>query len=410
MRTRLALMGLVGSAVVALGALAGCAATDQERPAPLTKKFVNRVSVTRVWHAKLRREAPKLRLGLGVAVADGRVFVASHDGVVEARSLQNGRLLWRRRVRAALSGGPGVGAGLVVLGSSKGEIVALGQADGRPRWQRRINTEILSAPAVGDDFVVVRGVDGRMQALTTRTGTDSWIVTQDVPRLSLRGTSSPLLIGDLAICAFDNGHVMAVDRTDGMTVWNVAVAQPHGSSELQRLIDIDSSVVPYGDELYAVAYQGRVASLLRDSGRSLWSHDLSSYRGLTVDADAVYVSSADGTLVRLNRRTGAVDWQQKVLANRQLSAPALYRGWLVVGDLQGYVHWFDPANGRYLARVRIGKHLISATPVVADGLLLVFDDDGDLSALRAPAPSAAANSPPAQQTRAGPPVSTGTGS
>jgi outer membrane protein assembly factor BamB len=397
-------------AVVAL-ALAACYSTgEQDRPAKLNK-VANSVRVRRVWDRHLRRESPKLRLGLDVAVDGQRVFVASHNGEVEALDLRTGRRLWARRVRAAISGGPGAGAGLVVVGGSMGEVVALSESDGQVRWQRRVNSEILSAPAVGNDFVVVRGVDGRLQALRSTDGTDSWLVVQEVPRLSLRGTSDPILVGRLAICGFDNGHVMAIDRTDGMTVWDAAVDQPHGSSELQRLIDVDGDVVSSGDDVFAVAYQGRLARLARDNGRAVWSRQLSSYRGMAVSDDAVFVSGADGTLFRLNRRTGLVEWQQKLLANRQLSAPVLYRGRLVVGDLDGYVHWFDPANGHYLARMRAGKRLISAPPIVAGGLLLVFNDGGELTAFEAPeAPTSTA--PAARQTRLTPaaPAPSGAGS
>ncbi|HLK71833.1 MAG TPA: outer membrane protein assembly factor BamB, partial [Steroidobacteraceae bacterium] len=302
--------------------------------------------------------------------------------------LMSGQRLWRTRLRAALSAGPGVGAQLVVVGGAKGNVFALSEADGRLRWQRRINSEILAAPAVGNDFVVVRGVDGRLQALATGTGADNWIANQEVPRLSLRGSSAPILDGDLAICGFDDGRVLAVDRTNGVVAWNAAVGQPHGTGELQRLIDVDAPVLPSGDDLFAVAYQGRVARLDRNSGRIAWTHDVSSYRGLAADDAALYVSGADGTLMRLSRQSGAVQWQQRTLANRELSGPAVYHGAVVVGDLAGYVHWFDAATGRYLARIRIGKGRISGAPLVVGELLLVFNDDGTLAALQTPAGAA----------------------
>jgi outer membrane protein assembly factor BamB len=382
-RGRVRRLALRGACIGAVLAVAACAGKDATRPEPLLK-MSNRIRVERVWHVHLRHAEPQLRLGLDVAVSGERVFAASHSGEVEAFELKSGRRLWRRKVQAALAAGPGTGGGLVVVGGSKGDVIALSQADGRPRWQRRVNSEIISAPAVGDDLVVVRGVDGRLEALATRDGTDEWIVNQPVPQLSLRGTSAPILIGDLAICGFDNGRVLAVARSDGMTAWNAVIGEPHGNSELQRLIDVDAPVIAAGDDLYAVAYQGRVVRLVRDTGQSVWTHDLSSFRGLTVAGDAVYVSTADGDLVRLDRHTGAVQWQQKMLERRELSAPVVYRDRVVVADLEGYVHWFDPATGAYLARVRAGKGRVSAAPVVAGDLLLVFTDAGDLSAFRGP--------------------------
>jgi outer membrane protein assembly factor BamB len=365
-------------------ALAACSSKSPERPAPLVKKLVQRVRVRTVWRTHLVRDLPKLRVGLDVAVDGQRAFIASHNGRVEALDLASGHRLWRTRLPATLSGGPGAGAGMVVVGGTKGDVIALSERDGKVRWRRLIDSEVLSAPAVGPDFVVVRGVDGRLQALVTALGTDAWTAMQTVPRLSLRGTATPILDGDLAICGFDDGHLLAVDRSNGSVAWSAAVGQPHGTSELQRLIDLDAPVVPAGDDLFAVAYQGRVARVERNSGRIAWTHDFSSYRGLALDDTGLYVSGADGTLMRLSRQSGAMQWQQRILANRELSTPVVYHGELVVGDRDGYLHWFDPATGRYLARMRVGKSRISGPLIVAGDLLLVFNDDGTLAALRTP--------------------------
>jgi outer membrane protein assembly factor BamB len=376
--------------------VAACSKDKTDKPAELVP-LKNRIEIKTVWHTKLSGEKPVLRLGLGAAVDGERVFAASYKGHVDAFALGTGKELWQRSLRAPLSAGPAAGDGLVIVGSSKGDVIALSQEDGAQRWRVRINAEILSAPAIGGGYVIVRGVDGRMHGLSSKDGSEYWVVDQQVPKLSLRGTSRPILVGDLAVCGFDNGRVMAVTAGSGASAWEAAVGQSHGSTELQRLIDIDASVVSDGDELFAVAYQGRVAKLARDSGQIAWARDLSSYRGLTVDANAVYVSTADGDLVRLDRRTGAEQWRQKSLRRRQLSAPAIYNGRVVVADYAGFVHWFDVATGDPLARVQIGKkQRVSTPPFVAGDMLIVFGDNGELSALRAP--PLATQAPPATPT------------
>ena len=74
---------LAAAAAAALLVLAACSSTAQQKPAPLAK-LVSRVRVTRLWHDHIRGQAPKLRLGLSLAIDGQRVFAASHDGVVEA--------------------------------------------------------------------------------------------------------------------------------------------------------------------------------------------------------------------------------------------------------------------------------------------------------------------------------------
>lgn len=379
---------LRAAGLCALALLVGC--TDKaERPAVLVT-LVNHIQVKAVWHTRVRGEAPKLRLGLDVAVDGNQVFTASYKGAVAAFDLASGRRLWQRELRAPLAGGPTAADGLVVIGTSKGEVIALAQKDGALRWRVRVNAEILAAPAVGGGLIVVRGVDGKLFGLAEADGHENWLVDQQVPRLSLRGTSRPVLIGDLAICGFDNGRLLAVTRGSGATAWDTAVAQPHGNTELRRLIDIDASVQADGDDLFAIAYQGRVARIVRDSGQIVWARDLSGYRGLAVDANAVYVTTAEGDVVSLDRRTGTEQWRQKGLERRQLSAPVIYGGRIVVADFSGLVHWLDAASGAFVARAKDGKQRISGAPIVAGDLLLVFGDDGDLTAFRTPPAAASA--------------------
>jgi outer membrane protein assembly factor BamB len=395
---------------------AGCSSASKAKkkadaPAVLVP-FANRIELQRVWSTKLSGQAPKLRLGLGVSADGERVFAASHKGALEAFDLKSGKALWHSNLKAPLAGGPASGDGLVVVGSSKGEVIALSEADGKPRWRIRINAEILSPAAIGDGLVVIRGVDGRLHGLSATDGSEIWLAEQQVPRLSMRGTGPPLLAGDLAIAGFDNGRVAAVTRGNGTKAWDAAVGQSHGSTELQRLIDVDGPVVADGDDLFAVAFQGRVARLARETGQVIWARDLSSYRGLAVDDTGVYISTADGDLVRVDRKNGTEQWTQKALVRRQLTAPVVYRGRVVVADAGGVLHWLDAASGDFVARAEVGssvgrnsvitskgvayKKRVSSPPLVAGGLLLVFTDNGVLSAFRAPlADAATAAEPPA---------------
>jgi outer membrane protein assembly factor BamB len=370
--------------VCAVAWLAACSKDKSDKPAELVP-LVNKVAIKSVWHAKEGGEKPILRLGLDTTVDGQRVFAASYKGTVTAYDLAGGKQIWQRALRAPLSGGPAAADGLLVVGSSKGDVIALSEQDGAQRWRVRINSEILAAAAIGNGLVVVRGVDGKLHGLSAKDGSENWMLDQQVPRLSLRGTSRPVIVGDYAICGFDNGRVVAALTGNGTTAWETAVGQSHGSTELQRLIDVDAQVVVDGDDLFAVAYQGRVARLARENGEIVWARDLSSFRGLAVDPNAVYVSTAEGDLVRLDRRTGSEQWRVKKLERRQLSAPVVYGSLVAVADFAGIIHWFDAATGDPMSRYSIGKKQRVSTPmIVAGDLLLVFSDAGELSALRAP--------------------------
>lgn len=373
----------LAAATLLLGACSGNKNIDP--PAELTD-FETKVQVQRTWSAGVGGSEPKLRLGLGVAVDGERAFGAGHDGDVVAWSVAGGRRLWRTDVKLPLAGGPGAGAGLVVVGSTYGDIVALDAATGRQRWKTRVNSEILSAPAVDEDLVVVRSVDGRITGYAAADGALRWTAEQQVPRLSLRGAATPVIAGDIVACGFDNGRVLGINRRDGTTAWEVTVAPPSGRTELQRLVDIDSAIRVAGDDLYVVAFQGRLARITRETGQVAWTREMSSYRGLAVDEDAVYVATSDGEVVKIGRRTGVEMWRQKVLAHRRLSAPAVLGEQVAVADFEGYLHFLDAETGELAARVGTGGERVSASPVVVGEELLVINDEGRLSAFRLRAP------------------------
>jgi len=373
------------AAAICLAALAitGCGKDKKnvEPPAELVDLKPS-LPVQKLWSEGVGGGGEKLRLSLGVAYRDSVIYVAGRGGKVEALDAATGRTKWSTDTKLELSAGPGVGPGLVAVGTNDGDVVALDAASGKKRWAVKVSSEVLAAPLVANDRLVVHTVDGRLRALTAADGKELWSAEEPVPKLSLRGTSAPVLSGDTVLCGFDSGKVVAYSLASGDVLWQAAVSSPRGRSELERLSDVDAKVQVAGNDVYAVGYQGRVAMIALDSGQLWWGRDLSSYRGLAIDDDQVYVSTSDGSVVALRRRDGTVLWQQDGLKRRGLSAPAVDGRAIVVGDFEGYLHWLDRDSGKFVAREHPGGARISAPPVVAEGRVFVIDDEGKVAAFR----------------------------
>jgi outer membrane protein assembly factor BamB len=382
--------------LAALALAAGCSKDkDVEPPARLVAEPAT-LPVKELWHEGVGggKKQMVLRLGLGPAVDDNLVFAASHTGELLAVSLETGQHVWVKKLKLPLSAGPAAGDGMVVVGSSKGDVVALEAASGKELWRVRVNSELLSAPAISPSVVVLRSVDGHLHGLDSHTGKELWSVEQQVPRLSLRGTAIPVIAKDVAICGFDNGKVMAISLSTGDTVWDTALASPHGRTELDRLVDVDSAVRVEGDNVYAAGFQGRTAMLALDSGQIWWAHDMSSYRGLAVQGEDLYVTQSDGTVVALRERDGSEIWHNDTLRRRGLSVPVVLSTTIVVADYQGYLHWLDRATGWPVAREKVGKWRVSNPPAAVGDTVIVLTDGGDLAALRANPGAAKAPQPP----------------
>jgi outer membrane protein assembly factor BamB len=355
---------------------------DLEPPAELVD-FDVKLKPDRVWSIGTKGGDDVLRLGLRPAIADDRVYVAGHGGDVQALELGNGHSLWRTSTDLDLSGGPAIGEGLVVAGTIAGQVLALDAGTGATRWQVEVGGEVLSAPAINAGLVIVRTVDGKLRALRVADGTEAWSYEQPVPKLTLRGNGAPIIDGDMVLAGFDDGRVVALALSTGDLLWTAAVAPSRGRTEIERLADIDSPVHVIGQDVYVVGYQGRVAMLSRESGQIWWGRDMSSHRGMAADAEQLYVTTADSTVVALHRRDGTEVWRQAQFLHRALTAPALQGGTLVVADFQGYLHWLDAATGEVIGRAKPGGGRVSNAPIAAGDLLLVQGDSGEVQAYRA---------------------------
>ena len=377
---------LAAAGVVLAAALVACDKDKDIEPPKALVAIDAKLAVEHVWSAGLGGKDRALRLALAPAVDGERLYAAGSGGDVQAFEPASGRSLWRTHSKLPLSAGPGTGAGLVVVGASDGQVLALDAATGTVRWQIRLSGEVLAPPAVTGQAVVVRSVDGRVRGLSPADGHELWSNEQSVPRLTLRGTARPLIVGDTVICGFDNGKVAAYGLVNGDTVWETAVSPPHGRTELERLVDIDGAMQVSGRDVFVAGFQGRVAMLALDSGQIWWSREASSYRGLALDGETLYVVLADGIVQGLRRRDGTPLWQQDRLARRGLTAPVIDGEAVVVADYEGYVHWLDRASGALVGRIGTSKGRITNSPLAANGFVYLQTDAGSLYALRARAP------------------------
>ncbi|MBX3711418.1 MAG: outer membrane protein assembly factor BamB [Lysobacter sp.] len=351
------------------------------KPAELVE-FTPSATVTKLWSTKAGKGNDKLGLTQGPVVADGRVYAAAIEGGVRAFDLQTGALVWHYQSKLELSGGPGAGEGLVVVGSLDGDVIALDSATGTERWKVKVISEVIAAPAIDQGVVVVRSNDGRVSAFDITDGKRRWFWNHDLPRLTVRGNDAPTFGPGVVFVGNDDGTVASLALTDGRPLWDQAVGQPDGRSELDRMADVDGSPVLDGTTLFASSYKKQTIAIEAPSGRPLWAQDHGGAGRIGLAADRLIVADPAGVVWALDKSGGSAMWQQAGLVRRNLSGAAVQGEFAVVGDYDGYVHWLRLDNGDFGARVRAGRDAIKAAPVVADGILLVQTAGGDLSAWR----------------------------
>lgn len=373
---RLLLLALVGLILI------GCSSNDvdpDDLPAELVS-FKPTIKVRKLWSKGIGDGTKNLRLALRPAEHGSTIFAAAHDGTIIALDAANGSKRWKAKTDLPLSSGPATDGKLVVAGSSNGDVIALDAETGEFRWSVTVTSEVLAAALVVPDKVVIRTVNGKLAALNSLTGETLWTIQQSMPRLSVRGTSVPVIANNMVISGFDNGRIAAVDLSDGGVLWDVLLDAPSGRTAIERLVDINSSVQIAGGDVYVVGYQGRLGAIALESGQLLWSREMSSYNGLAVDIKTIYVSDQRSELVALSRASGRELWRRKDFRNRDISGPAVVGGSVVVGDFEGNLQWYDLLTGDLQARVSAGSDRITSQPLVLNDILYVMNDGGKLYA------------------------------
>lgn len=369
---------------------------EEIQPNPLPA-IQEEVTLQVIWSQKIGKGADDRAVKLIPTVVDTRVFAAAPDGTVKALTTDTGREIWSRKIRDlytkeeladafskdvdTITGGVGVGGDLVVAGAASGELVALNQSDGSLAWRVTASSEILSPPLVDRDRVVAQTIDGKVTAYDAVDGQTLWVYTMNTPALTLRGTARPMLYDELVIVAFANGRVAFLDREKGLAVFDQRIGIAQGTTDLERLVDIDGVMQIVAGKLYVASFQGRIVGIDISSGRMLWAEELSSLTGVGSGFGNVYAARADSQLTAYNGSNGREIWNIDALLYRDITAPVALGSYLAFTDFEGYAHVVAQSDGRFVGRRKIDGKGVQAGLVSAGGRLYALTDSGTLAAI-----------------------------
>ena len=352
---------------------------DPREPVEL-EKITEQVKVKSRWSRGVGDGQGEGLLKINPILVGDSLYAASAEGRVISVDPESGRVRWKQNLDLALSGGVGHHGNSVFVGASEGLVMRLDAASGSEIWRAPVSGEVLSAPQGDGRYVVAQTYDGKLMGFDYETGEVRWTYTSDVPVLTLRGTGTPMILGDNAIAGFADGKVVAINLRSGNVAWEVRVAIPQGRSEIERIVDIDGSMAVQSNELYVASYQGRLAAIDTRSGRRLWQRNVSSVSGVGVGFGNVYVADDDGTVSAFLRNGQGVRWQNIDLGFRDLSRPTPVSSYVAVVDFEGYLHLLSQVDGEIVGRTKVDSSGARADMLTRGIRLFVFTNDGALKA------------------------------
>ena len=345
-------------------------------------KVSTSTSIERHWRRSIGERIGQGDAILSPALFGQHVYAASIKGRVEKLTTQSGERVWRTKLsKVNITAGVGVGSGLVAVGSDDGVVIALNQEDGSVAWEAQLDSEILASPVIDSDIVVARSVDGKVYGLDTFDGSVLWTISRQLPRLTLRGDSRPVITQGVVFAGFSDGNMAAVEARSGRALWDFPISFARGTNEIDRLADVDTDPLLVGQYLYVTSYRETTHALNIQTQSIDWSAEVSSFSPMAYDAANLYISDRNGVIHQLDRRSGTTNWSQKGLRLFTTSAPISLGAHVLVSEGDGGLYVLRKSDGQLVGKHRLGASTIIGQPVYEDGRVIFMDSNGGLQSI-----------------------------
>lgn len=366
--------------LVALITLAACSSTKRKVLKPVKLEPIQaELKLKTLWTKRIGKLG-KYYHQFNIATDSTYLYAASAKGRVVKFDKHKGKKQWQVVLKTPITTGVAVDSYHVYVATLDGVLLALDKHSGEQVWSYQADSEITAPPAVDDNHVVFQTLSGEVFNLASHNGKKIWQQATNMPVLTLRGNNRPVFFADTVIVGTANGRIAIFSLATGELHWDPRVAVPQGESEIERMVDVDSTPIIDEDRIYAVSYQGQIMALSLSQGQTLWQSDESSYKDLARGMGNIYVSSADSQVNAYSERTGDVRWAQDGLLRRKISAPSTVSSYVAVADYKGYIHLMSQIDGRFVARKRNGKKGVKTNIHVDGRRFYVLGNNGRLRA------------------------------
>ena len=310
----------------------------------------------------------------------GKMLVADSDGEIISLDPKTGKANWNKSLEIGLAAGVASGFGKFVVSDLDGNVLGFDLDSQEILWETNIGGEVLANAVIDASLVVVKNSVGELVALDSSTGEKKWTFRSQLPALTVRGTGEPVIKDGMVFSSFDNGRLGAFQLNTGFFLWDGPISFLEGSSELENLIDADSSPVFEKQLIFATNYQGNLTAFDMVQKRPVWNTKASSFHSPVIGKGMMMVIQDDGSILSFSTANLASSWVSDEYARRDLSNGVMFNNLLLVGDLEGYIHAINPLIGKTVGRKKVSSNPIKSISTFG-GLAYVVDQDSNLVAI-----------------------------
>ena len=309
-----------------------------------------------------------------------QMIVADPDGNLVSINPNTGKINWEIDLNRNLSAGTASGFGKIIVSDTNGFVIAIDSVTKETLWEKSVGGEILNNGVISPSLIIVKNSAGELVALDSLTGEQKWSFRSQLPALTVRGTGEPIIENNIVYSTFDNGRIGAFDLDTGYFLWDGPISFVEGTSELENLIDSDSSPVIAQQLIFATNYQGRLTAFDLAQKRPVWNAEASSFHSPVIGNNMLMVIQDDGSILSFSMTNLSPSWSSEEYLRRELSNGSMHDNLMLVGDLEGYIHVINTLTG-----ITVGRRKVSGNPIVSivsfRNLAYVIDQESNIVAV-----------------------------
>ena len=363
---------------VALVFLAACGSPPRPTPVAIGD-FKVQQAMTAAWSFKF---SSANQLNQSLVVVKDKVAIAAADGAVAVVNTDSGKLVWKHDIKSKLLSGAGFNGEQMAVVTVNNELVAL--SDGMVLWRKRLKAQAYTNPLVAGGRVFVLLADRSVAAFDALNGQFLWTQQRPGEPLVLK-QNGVLLPYQNALIAGLGGRLVALNPDNGQIIWDVAMANPRGVNDLERLVDLVASASRVNDSVCVRAFQSQVGCVNVTRGALLWNRASVGVQGVDGDAKLLVGAESNGVVRAWTRAGGERAWDTDRLKYRELTSPLVTPKGVVLGDEGGWLYLLSAIDGSLLNRVQTSSAGFASAPTpLANGGFVILTRNGQLLAYQLP--------------------------
>ncbi len=281
------------------------------------------------WHWKNQKAlgAPPQSFISPVLVSDDLILLSHMGGGIGLFKKSTTSFLWHRNEKIGVSATPTFDRKFVFYMGMDAHLNKVRLDNGKLVWRRKLSAESHGGISRANGFLYVNTADDAIWALDERSGQVVWSYKRPSPESnvywSMRGQAVPLLSDNsrFLYIGFSDSYFVALNARNGDVLWE------RNFRRAGRFLDADSTPVVSrnGRYLYLSVVDDALYVIEARNGRTVWTLPKSSSASPSVDdqKNELLYSRFDNWLVSSTLDTGVVQWKTDLKNMGTASTPTL---------------------------------------------------------------------------------------